>query len=129
MRAIPDSKRELIPTENWRSWPHANGERIHRSAEPELTALLDPSLFASGFDPETERQLHGALSLLNRLRDDVPERLVAKLASPMLSRDWRAALEAFAETLKEARDSRLGRTPHDLVAPVEINPQHYTRIF
>jgi hypothetical protein len=112
-----------------RTWPYADEERVVRSAEAELTALLDPSLFASGFDPETEQELYGALSLLNRLRDDVPERLAAKLASLKLARDWWAALDAFAQTLKQARDARLGRTPQDLVAPAEINPQHYTRIF
>lgn len=112
-----------------RTWPHADDERVVRSAETELAALLDPSLFASGFDPEIEQELQGALSLLNRLCDDVPERLAAKLATMNLSRDWRVALEAFAETLKDARDARMSRTPQDLVTPVVINPQHYTRIF
>jgi hypothetical protein len=69
------------------------------------------------------------LSLLNRLCDDLPEQLAAKLAIMKLSRDWRGALEAFAETLTRARDARLHRTPQDLVVPVEINPLHYTRIF
>ena len=112
-----------------RTWPHADEERIVRSAETELAALVDPSLFAAGFDPDTEQELQGALSLLNRIRDDVPERLADRLASLKLPRDWLAALEAFAQTLKQARDARLSRTPQDLIAPVEINPQHYTRIF
>lgn len=119
----------LIQKDTWRSWPHANEDRILRSAETEIEVLLAPSLFASGFDPETEQELRGALSLLNRLCDDVPERLAAKLATMKLSRDWRVALEAFAETLKQARDARMSRTPQDLVAPVGINPQHYTRTF
>jgi len=46
-----------------------------------------------------------------------------------VSRDWRGALEAVAETLTRARDARLRHTPQDLVVPVEINPLHYTRIF
>ena len=91
--------------------------------------MLDPCLFATGFDSETEHQLQGALSLLNRLRDDVPELITAKLAIMKLSRDWREALETFTATLKEVRDARLKRTPQDLVAPIEINPQHYTRVF
>ena len=43
----------LVAEEQWLSWPHADAERVLRSAEAELTTLLDPSLFASGFDPET----------------------------------------------------------------------------
>ena len=89
----------LIAEEQWLSWPHADAERILRSAEAELTTLLDPSLFASGFDAETVRDLQGALSLLNRLCDDLPEQLAAKLAAMRLSRDWREALEALAQAL------------------------------
>ena len=125
----PGFEAELVPEHTRHAWPHANEKRILRSAEAEITALLDPSLFASGFDGETERELHGALSLLNRLCDDVPEQLAARLATMKLSRGWRGALQAFAPALKQARDARLNRTPQDLVAPVEINPQHYTRIF
>jgi putative mannosyltransferase len=119
----------LVAEEEWLNWPHANEERILRSAEAELTTLLDPSLFASGFDAETARDLQGALTLLNRLCDDVPEQLAAKLAAMTVSRDWRGALEAVAETLIRARAARLRCTPKDLVVPVEINPLHYTRVF
>src|SRR5262249_38802019 len=118
-----------LAEQEWLTWPNAKEERVERTAEAELTALLDPCLFGSGFDFETEHELQGALSLLNRLRDDVPELILAKLAIMKLSQDWRAALEAFALTLREIRDARLNCTPQDLVAPVEINPQHYTRIF
>ena len=119
----------LIAEEQWLSWPHADAERILRSAEAELTTLLDPSLFASGLDAETMRDLQGALSLLNQLCDDLPEQLAAKLEAMRLSRDWREALEALAQALTRARDARLQRTPQDLVVPLEINPLHYTRIF
>jgi hypothetical protein len=119
----------LIAEEQWLSWPHADVERILRSAEAELTTLLDPSLFASGLDAETMRDLQGALSLLNQLCDDLPEQLAAKLEAMRLSRDWREALEVLAQALTRARDARLQRTPQDLVVPVEINPLHYTRIF
>jgi alpha 1,2-mannosyltransferase len=119
----------LLSEEEWRSWPNPNEERVQRTAEAELTALLDPCLFASGFDSETEHELQGALSLLNRLCDDVPELITAKLALMKVSPDWHAALEDFAATLKQVRDARLNCTPQDLVPPVEINPQHYTRIF
>jgi hypothetical protein len=119
----------LIAETAWRTWPHADGERVLRSAEAEIAVLLDPSLFASGFDPDTGEELQAALSLFNRLFDDVPEQLAAKLATMPLSEDWRAAIEAFAKTLRESRDARMSRMPQDLVAPGMINPQHYTRIF
>jgi hypothetical protein len=38
-------------------------------------------------------------------------------------------LQTLAESLKETRDARLGRTSQDLIAPVMINPQHYSRVF
>jgi hypothetical protein len=125
----PGFDARLLAEQEWLTWPNAKEESVERTAEAELTALLDPCLFASGFDFETEHELQGALSLLNRLRDDVPELILAKLAIMKLSQDWRAALETFALTLKEIRDARLNCTPQDSVAPVEINPQHYTRIF
>ena len=125
----PGFDARLIAEGDWHTWPHANGERVCRSAEAEIDALLDPSLFASGFDPETEQELHGALSLLNRLFDDVAEQVTAKLASLPLSRDWRVSLEALTQTLQEARDARLSRVHQDLIAPVEINPRHYSRVF
>ena len=45
----------LIPEKAWRSWPGAD----RRSAAAEIAALLDPSLFASGFDPETVQRAAG----------------------------------------------------------------------
>ena len=67
--------------------------------------------------------------MLNRLFDDVPEQLIAKLAILPLSQDWLASLQLLAQALRDARDARLSRLPGDLVSPVEINPQHYTRVF
>jgi hypothetical protein len=115
----------LIAEGAWGSWPSAD----NRSAEPEIAVLLGPSLFASGFDPETGRELQAALSLLNRLFDDVPEQLAAKLAALPLCETWRATLGPLARSLKETRDERLDRTSQDLVAPVAINPRHYSRVF
>jgi hypothetical protein len=114
----------LIPETAWRSWPGAH----RRSAEAAIEALLDPSLFACGFDPETGQEVEAALALLNRLFDDVPEQLLAKLTALPLCQAWRAALDPLARSLKEARDARRRRVPQDLVAPV-INPQHYSRVF
>ena len=114
----------LIPETAWRSWPGAH----RRSAEAAIEALLDPSLFACGFDPETGQEVEAALALLNRLFDDVPEQLLAKLTALPLCQAWRAALDPLARSLKEARDARRRRVPQDLFAPV-INPQHYSRVF
>src|SRR5262245_25085037 len=125
----PGFDARLIAEGDWHTWPHANGDRVCRSAETEVSALLDPSLFASGFDPETEQELRGALSLLNRLFDDVAEQVTAKLASLSLSQDWRVSLEMLAQSLREARDARLIRVRQDLIAPTDINPWHYTRVF
>ena len=109
----------------WRSWPGVD----RRSAEAEIAALLDPSLFASGFDPVTEQEVASALVLLNRLFDDVPEQLLAKLAALPLCPAWRAALDPLVRSLKEVRDARRRQATQDLVAPVVINPQHYSRVF
>ena len=125
----PGFDARLIPEKDRLAWPHANGERVCRSAEAEMAVLLDTSLFASGFDPETEQELQAALSLLNRLFDDVPEQLIAKLATLPLSQEWLESLQLLAQALRDARDARLSRLPGDLVSPVEINPQHYTRVF
>jgi len=115
----------LIPKEASDSWPSADD----RSAAAEIAALLEPSLFASGFDPETSQELQAALSLLNRLFDDVPEQLAVKLAALPLCQAWQAALGPLARSLKENRDARLERISQNLVAPVEINPRHYSRVF
>ena len=71
----------------------------------------------------------GALSAQPRCATMFPS------SSPRSSRpcscpqDWRVALEALAETLKEARDARMSRTPQDLVAPSRSTRMHYTRVF
>jgi hypothetical protein len=74
-------------------------------------------------------ELAAALSLLNRLFDDVPEQLETKLASMPLASDWRVRLKTLAETLRLGRDTRLDQGLEDFAVPVEINPHHYTRIF
>jgi hypothetical protein len=125
----PGFDARLVAERDWQTWPHANGGRIEKSAEAEIGTLLDKSLFGSGLDLETVQELQAALSLLNRVCDDVPEQLSARLAVMQLPQDWRATLKALAETLKESRDARMSRTPDDLIAPAIINPQHYTRVF
>jgi hypothetical protein len=119
----------LVPMDAWRTWPHAEDKRMVRSAGAEIDSLLDPSLFACGFDAEIEVELAAALSLLNRLFDDVSEQLETKLASMPLAPDWRVRLKTLAETLRLGRDTRLDQGLEDFAVPVEINPHHYTRIF
>jgi len=125
----PGFEARLVAEKEWQTWPHANGERVCRSAEDEVAALLDPVLFASGFDRDVEQELQAALSLLNRLFDDVPEQMGAKLATLPLPQSWCTALEALAQTLRETRDARMARSSRDIVTPVDINPHHYTRVF
>ena len=87
-------------------------------------------LFASGFDAETEQELQAALSLLNRLCDDVPEAACREACDPCSFRVTGARARSSCAGADEKRATRVcSCTPQDLVAPVEINPQHYTRIF
>jgi hypothetical protein len=115
----------LIPKEARGSWPSVND----RSAVAEVATLLEPSLFACGFDPKTSDELEAALSLLNRLFDDVPEQLASRLQTLPLCDTWRMTLEKLTHSLRASRDARLQRTVQDLVAPVVINPRHYSRLF
>jgi hypothetical protein len=125
----PGFDAKLIAEQDWQTLPHANGGCVAKSAEEAIGTLLDTSLFGAGFDLETAQGLQSALSLLNRVCDDVPEQLSAKLAGMKLSQDWRSALEAWAKTLKQARDARRARASRDLIPPVIIDPRHYTRVF
>ena len=125
----PEFEARLVSEQDWRTWPHADRERVHRSAETEVAALLDAALFATGFDAKLEQELRAALSLLNRLFDDVPEQMVSTIARLSLSPGWQARLEALAQTLREARDGRLALAARNVVVPVELNPNHYSRIF
>jgi hypothetical protein len=115
----------LIPEDAWGSWPSAGS----RSAVVEIAALLEPTLFACGFDPETSHELEAALSLLNRLFDDVPEQLASRLKSLPLCATWQGTLEKLTQALKEIRDARLERTVQNHVAPAAINPKHYSRLY
>ena len=124
----PGFEARLIAESEWQSWPHASGQPVCRSAEDQISALLDPVLFASGFDPQVKYELRAALALLNRLFDDVPEQLTAAIAIMRPSPGWRTALEDLSRELGASRDARKARATRDLVAPVDINPAHYTRV-
>jgi hypothetical protein len=125
----PGFEARLVAEQECGSWPHAKGARVGRSAEAAIAAILDPVLFASGFDRKVAQELQTALSLLNRLFDDVPECLATKLATMPLSEAWLTAFEALPQSLRETRDARTSLARRDLVAPLDINPLHYTRVF
>ena len=111
------------------TWPHVNGEPIHRSTEEQIAALLDPALFATGFDPELRRELQAALGLLNRLFDDVPEQFASNIAARRLPQAWGAALEDLSRDLAASRDARKALAHRDVIAPLDINPAHYSRVY
>ena len=125
----PGFEAKLIAECEWQTWPHVNGEPIHCSAEEQIVALLDPALFATGFDPELRLELQAALALLNRLFDDVPEQLASNIAARRLPQAWEAALEGLSRDLAAIRDARKALAHRDVIAPLDINPAHYSRVY
>ena len=125
----PGFEAKLIAACEWRTWPHANAQPIGRSAGEQVAALLDPALFAPGFDLEVRQELQAAFALLNRLFDDVPEQLTSTIAALRLPRSWEGALEELARDLAARRDARKALARRDVVAPVDINTAHYSRIY
>jgi alpha 1,2-mannosyltransferase len=122
----PSFEAQLMAEVEWKT--HSTGKRVYRSAKSEVATLLDPALFAAGFDPKIEQELGSGLSLLNRLFDDVPEQIAENLATTPLPQAWHVALQALSQRLAETRDARARNAHQDLISPVVINPQHYTRI-
>ena len=125
----PGFEAKLIAECEWQTWPHVNGEPIHRSAEEQIAALLDPALFATGFDPELRQELQAALALLNRLFDDVPEQLALNISARHLPQVWVAELEDLVRDLAASRDARKALAHRDVIAPLDINPAHYSRVY
>jgi hypothetical protein len=125
----PGFDAKLISESESQTWPHSSGEPIRRSAETQIAALLDPIFFATGFDTLVAQELRSALTLLNRLFDDVPEQLASNITAKRPPEAWAAALEELARDLAASRDARKARADRDVVAPVDINPLHYSRVF
>ena len=125
----PGFEAKLIAECEWQNWPHVNGEPIRRSAQEQIAALLDPALFATGFDPQLKQELQAALALLNRLFDDVPEQLALNISARHLPQVWVAELEDLVRDLAAGRDARIVRARRDVIAPLEINPAHYSRVY
>jgi hypothetical protein len=85
---------------------------IEQNAEDQLEALLDPVLFATGFDADVLREVRSALSLLNRLYDDVPEQLARTLARIDMAEPWRATFVELTRALATVRDAGIGPANH-----------------
>jgi hypothetical protein len=117
----------LVDERARRSWPHETSERVARSAADWVTALLEPSLFAAGFDAERARELRAALSLINDRFDDVPERLDAQLAKIAVPEPWCRELADLSLALASRRDDRIVCTARS-VYPQVMNPTWYDRV-
>ncbi len=89
------------------TWPP---EPRARSAADHVAPLLDPSLFATGFDPALASEIRGTLTLLNRVFDDVAEAVAGWLQAHPPAEPWRREVEAMLPPLVEARRTRLVRT-------------------
>jgi hypothetical protein len=109
-----------------RTWPHAEG-RVAKSAAEWVTALLDVSLFAPGFDGRHAAELRAALSLLNERFDDVPEQIEARLEAVAVTDQWRRALAETIAALAACRDQRIALTVRASY-PRVLNSNYYDRI-
>ena len=108
------------------TWPNGDG-RVVKSAAEWVTMLIDPLLFAAGFEAERAAELRAALALMNDRFDDVAEQVDARLTAVAVSKPWRDALAEICAELAASRDRRIA-----LVARSEyfqaINPNYYERV-
>jgi hypothetical protein len=124
----PPFDARLVSEAGARSWPHDRAQRVMRSAADGIAALLDPALFAAGYDEGAARDLAAALSLLNGLFDDVPEQLTECLARCALNAEWSAFLDDLSRTLDATRGRRVALASERAVHPAVIDPAHYLRV-
>jgi Mannosyltransferase putative len=108
------------------TWPFSNG-RVAKSGADWVEALLDTSLFAAGFNAETARQLHAALSLLNERFDDLPEQIRARLANIAVPERWRRVLADACTKLSSSRNARRSLALRSEY-PHAFDPNHYDRV-
>jgi hypothetical protein len=116
----------LIDEPSRRSWPHEGATRVTNSAEVLVAGLINPSLFAAGFDRDHLSELKAALSLINDRYDDVPEQIDATLVTTV-PEPWRTVLSDFSATLMERRDKRVALAARSSPAPA-LNWSGYERI-
>jgi hypothetical protein len=109
-----------------RTWPNVEARPIKSAAEL-VSALLDSSLFAAGFDAERGHKLRAALTLINDCFDDVPEQIDARLAALVVAQQW---CDALAQTVAELRASRNERSALTVRSdyPKVFDDKHYERI-
>jgi hypothetical protein len=123
----PPFDARLIAVADGASWPHRGAARISRSGADAVAALLDPSLLGAGYDEDTARELAAALSLLNRVFDDVAEQITGRLAGPALDTKWSELLAGLAGTLAQSRDRRTALSDERAIHPHGVNPALYVR--
>jgi hypothetical protein len=117
-----------LSTEHARqSWPYTALRQVPRSAENFVAVLLDPAFLSVGFEPETARELRAALTLLNRMFDDVPEQVSARVATVVADALWRRNLEDLAVGLVSRRDAQVARTEPSVDRAIRITSNHYRR--
>lgn len=84
------------------------GDRILRSADDFVGAFVQPALFTVGYDEERASAVRSALSLLNDMYDDVPERIIEHATRHRAPMQWQSVLDQLAAKLAPARDRRIG---------------------
>lgn len=100
---------------------------LPRSAAALVAALLQPSLFATGFDAARADALAAALTLINDSHDDVPEELARQTARLAPPAPWRTRLETLATTLAPARDTRAAAVTRVDMVSHALKPELYER--
>jgi len=116
----------LLDEPNSTLLPRGEDARLGRSADRLVDDLLDPALFAAGFDPTRASALAAALSLLNEMYDDVPEQVIERIATGRIPVPWRSGLDRLARSLTVGRDRRMLQSRPAKFARV-LNPAHYAR--
>jgi Mannosyltransferase putative len=117
---------QLIEQTAKQTWPFFDS-RVTKSAVEWVNVLIDPTLFAAGFNPGRARELRAALSFLNERFDDVPEQIGARLTTTSMPKRWRRTLEDAAAALALSRNDRLTLTRRSDY-PRIFDPKHYDRI-
>lgn len=116
----------LVDEPAHRTWPYAEG-RVTKSAAEWVTALIDPLLFAAGFEAKRAAELGTVLSFMNERFDDLAEQLDARLATMAVPEQWRRALADMSTDLAARRDDRLALTAR-VDYPQLLDPDRYDRV-
>jgi hypothetical protein len=127
--ADPRFGARLVGIAAGKTWPHAGSERLSRSCAAAIEAVLAPDILGSGFEEGVAEQLAAALTLLNRVSDDVPEQLAARVeGAGVPDGSWRDRLARLAAELRRARDERIALATPVKIPVLRIDPHHYRRV-